>query len=73
MKKMFFGSLVFVSGLFGVALFYVNAIMHPWNYHGIDGILGSFLGTGTLIPFIASCCIVLMGLCICGYEAYFKK
>ena len=33
---------------------FIYAVMNPWNYNGINGLLGSFLGTQTLVPFIIS-------------------
>lgn len=45
---------------------------NPWNYNGINGLLGSFLGTQTLVPFIISTAAMCAGLILCFYVAFHK-
>lgn len=59
------------NGLF-LILFY-SAATHPWDYNGIDGLWGSFLGTGMLFPFILAMAVMCGGLVICYLEAYPKN
>ena len=46
--------------------------MAPCNYKGINGLLGSFLGTQTLVPFIISTAAMCAGLILCFYVAFHK-
>ncbi len=71
-RRMIFGVLVTVIGLIFTVLFLINAQQHPWLYNDIDGLLGSLLGTETLIPFIISIISLFGGLGYCFYNA-FKK
>lgn len=73
MKKTIFGGLLVIIGLVFSVFCFVYAVINPWNYNGITGLLGSFLGTQTLIPFVISLIVLLTGLFICGYEAYIRK
>lgn len=72
MKKMIFGILVASIGLIYSAFCFVYVAMNPWNYNGIDGLLGSFLGTKMLIPFIIAVIVMCVGVAICAFEAYRK-
>ena len=71
-KKMVCGILLTMTGLVFSALCFVNAVLNPWNYNGIDGLLGSLLGTKTLIPFIASLTVMVLGLVLCFWRAFRK-
>lgn len=73
MKRFLFGMLLAVIGLAFSSFCFAWAVIHPWNYNGIDGLLGSFLGTGTLPPFLEGTAILLVGVLICGLEAYHRK
>ncbi len=73
MKKFLFGSLITLVGLVYSTFCFIYAVINPWDYNGITGLMGSFLGTHTLKPFIISMCFLIIGLIICGYEAYRKK
>jgi len=73
MKKMCFGIMLSVMGFLYSSFCFFYAAMHPWEYNGIGGMLGSFLGTHTLYPFIISLAVMVVGVCISGYEAYRKK
>lgn len=72
MKKFVFGILIFLLGLVMMILNYIYAMINPWDYNGITGILGSLLGTNTLGTFIISIIVIIFGLCICWLEAYKK-
>lgn len=73
MKKTIFGVLVTVIGLTFSIITFTYAALHPWNYDGIDGLLGSFLGTHMLVPFIISVIVMMVGLIIVWCEAYRKN
>ena len=43
--KLLCGLLLTLVGLVFSSLCFIYAVMNPWNYNGINGLLGSFLGT----------------------------
>ena len=67
------GVLLSVIGLVFSAFAFIYAALNPWNYNGITGLLGSFLGTHMLIPFIISTLVMLAGLAICFWRAFTKE
>ena len=69
---MVFGVLLSVIGLVFSASSFIYAALNPWVYDGITGLLGSFLGTHMLIPFIISTLVMLAGLAICFRMAFIK-
>ena len=69
-KKMVCGILLTIIGLVLSAFCFINAVLNPWNYNGIDGLLGSLLGTKTLIPFIISLIVMVLGLALCFWRAF---
>lgn len=69
---MTFGVLLTVVGFVFSGFSFIYAANNPWNWNGIDGLLGSFLGTRMLIPFIISMAVMIAGLSICFFEAYRK-
>ena len=71
--KMIFGALVTIIGLVFSGFSFIYAALNPWNYNGIDGLLGSFLGTHMLIPFILGMIILVIGLFLCYKAAYGRK
>jgi len=71
-NKMIFGVLVTVIGLVFSAFSFIYAALNPWNWNGIDGLLGSFLGTHMLLPFLIGTAAMIAGLVICFLEAYRK-
>ncbi len=73
MKKFLFGLIVFLLGAVVSVFNYIDAILNPCIYDGIGGLQGAFLGRGTLSITIAFVIIMLIGLGICGFEAYKKK
>lgn len=72
MKKMILGILITMIGLVYSSFSFIYATIHPWTYNGIGGLLGSFLGTGMLEPFVISTVIMCFGLMLCFVEAYRK-
>lgn len=70
---MAFGILITLIGLVFSAFSFIYAAINPWNYNGIEGLLGAFLGTDMLLPFIIGTAIMIAGLVICFKEAYGKK
>lgn len=72
-KKMVCGVLLTVIGLAFSIFALAYASMHPWDYNGIDGLLGSLLGTQMLMPLILSMTAMLAGLGYCFWCAYRKE
>lgn len=72
-KKMVVGVLITLIGLVFSAFSFIYAAVHPWNYNGITGLRGSFLGTNMTWPFIIGTIVMIVGLVICIKEAYGKK
>ena len=72
-KKMVCGILLTVIGFCTFFFCFVYAILHPWNYNGTDGLLGSLLGTHTLGPFIISFIVMIVGIAICFWRAFKSK
>ena len=71
-NKMIFGVMVTVIGLVFSAFSFIYAALNPCNWNGIDGLLGSFLGTHTLLPFLIGMAAMIAGFVICFKEAYRK-
>ena len=71
-NKMLFGVLITTIGLVFSAFSFIYAAMNPWEWNGIGGLLGSFLGTHMLIPFIIGMLIMIVGIVLCFMEAYRK-
>lgn len=72
-KKMIFGILLTIIGLSFSAICFVDALLNPCIYNGIDGLLGAFLGQDTLIPFVISFAAMILGVGICYREAFREK
>lgn len=70
MKKMFFGGILFLSGILGLLVFTTLSIVYPWDYNGTTGLLGFLLGTETIWMFVAFGIMSIAGFVICLYEAY---
>ncbi len=73
LKKMIFGGLLFFGGLNGVIALMFASVFNPWEYNGIDGLIGFLLGTRNMFIFILFCVMNLIGTAICVYEAYIQK
>ena len=75
MKKSTFGLLVTLISFVLFIVCFLNAfVINPYSeYNGIRGPLGSLLGNDMLFPFVVSLLGLVVGLFICGYEAYRKK
>lgn len=73
MKRLIFGICVFLSGLLFSGFSFIYAIMNAGIYNGIAGLKGSLMINDLLGPFIIALIITIIGLAICGYEAYFRK
>lgn len=71
-KKMICGVLVTVIGLTFSMFTLAYASMNPWDYNGIDALLGSLLGTQMLTPLILALTVMLAGLGYCFWCAYRK-
>jgi len=73
MKRFIFGLIIFLLGAVVSVFNYIDAVLNPCTYNGIDGLEGAFLSRGTLDITIFSMIVLLVGLCICGFEAFRKK
>ena len=73
MKKIVFGTLITFVGIVLSVCCFIHASNHPWTHNGIDVLLGSFLGTETLVPFIMGIVLILAGLVICFIESYINN
>ena len=69
-KKMVCGIMLTIIGLVFTAFCFINAVLNPCIYNGINGLLGSLLGRNTLIPFIISSVVMILGLVICFWRAF---
>ena len=69
-NKMVCGVLVTLIVLVFSAFSFIYAALNPWNWNGIDGLLGSFLGTHMLLPFVLGTAVMIVGLVICFVTAY---
>ncbi len=72
-KKMIFGILLTLIGVAFSLFCFIHAAMNPWDYNGITGIWGSFLGTDMLFPFILALLVMCVGLALCYLDAYGKN
>ncbi len=72
-NKMILGFLITLIGLVFSAFSFIYAAINPCNYNGIEGLLGAFLGTNMLLPFIIGTAVMIAGLVICFKEVYGKK
>ncbi len=68
--KLLCGLLLTLVGLVFSSFCFIYAVMNPCNYNGINGLLGSFLGTQTLVPFIISTAAMCAGLILCFYVTF---
>ena len=73
MKRIIFGLMLTIIGLIFSGFCFVYAAVNPWDYNGVSGLMGSFLGTNLLIPFIVSMVIMIVGLILLWFESYIKK
>ena len=73
MKKFIFGLLIFILGAVVSVFSYIDAVLNPCTFNGIGGLKGAFLNRGTLTITIISIIIMLIGLGICGFEAYTRN
>ena len=71
--KLLCGLLLTLVGLVFSSFCFIYAVMNPWSYNGLDGLLGSFLGTNTLVPFIISTVVMCAGLILCFCVAFHKE
>ena len=70
--KLLCGLLLTLVGFVFSSICFIYAVMNPWNYNGINGLLGSFLGTQTLVPFIISTADMCAGIILCFFVAVLK-
>ena len=64
-KKMILGIAWQLMGFLGSIAILCSATLHQWDYNGITGVLGSLLGLGLIIPFIACITLFICGLVVC--------
>lgn len=73
MKKFIFGAFVFWGGFIFLAFSVMYAIKNPATYNDIGGVRGALLGNDLFGIFVISLVITMIGIGICGYEAYGKE
>lgn len=73
MKRFIFGILIAVIGFIVSAFCFMYAVMNPCDYNGISGVRGAFLSQDTGTAFVISTIIMIIGLCLCFYEAFLRK
>ena len=71
-KRMFFGSMLILVGIALCIPCVFCAAAKPWDYYGIEGLLGSLLGTRLIFPVVIGLALQLAGLIICCVNAYKK-
>lgn len=72
-KKMVCGIMLTVIGFVVFVICFINLLLHPYDYNGITGLYGSLLGTDTLVPFVTSLVVMVLGLFICFWNAFRKE
>ncbi|CVI72775.1 hypothetical protein NDGK_02708 [Clostridiales bacterium CHKCI001] len=71
MKKFICGIILCVIGFMFSFVCFIRTIYNPFMvYNDSEGLLASFLGNNTLLPFIISMLVLIAGVSICIYEAY---
>ncbi|MCT4660943.1 MAG: hypothetical protein N4A40_03705 [Tissierellales bacterium] len=71
MKKMFFGGLLFMGGIFGSVGSLIVAGLNPSISHKINGLLGWLLRSGAIVPYLFFSFMGFVGTIICMREAFF--
>ena len=71
-KKMIFGLLIAVIGCIFSAFCFFYAVMHPCVYNGIGGLRGALLDADLTAPFVIAMFVMIVGIVICGIEAFRK-
>lgn len=70
LKKFICGIILCVIGLMFSFVCFIRTLYNPFYYNGREGLLASFLGNNTLLPFIIFMLVLIAGVSICIYEAY---
>lgn len=70
LKKFICGIILCVIGFMFSFVCFIRTLYNPFYYNGREGLLASFLGNNTLLPFIISMLVLIAGVSICIYEAY---
>lgn len=73
MKKFLFGSFIFWGSFIIFSFCFIYSIMNPGIFNNISGLRGSLLCNNSMEAFIISLIISIIGLVVCGYEAYHKE
>jgi hypothetical protein len=73
MKKMLFGSMLFIGGFIGLLTLVALSILKPWQYNDFTGLIGFLLGSNTLFIFVLFGIMLIKGLYICYFEAYKRR
>ena len=70
LKKFICGIILCIIGFMFAFVCFIRTLYKPFYYNGREGLLASFLGNNTLLPFIISMLVLIAGVSICIYEAY---
>ena len=73
LKKFIFGIILSVIGFIYSFTCFVYAVINPCTVNDRSGFMISLRANNVLIPFFISTFILIIGILICGYEAYRKK
>ena len=73
MKKFALGIILSTIGFIYSFACFVYTILNPCIVNGQGGLIVSFRENDVLLPFLISILILIIGVLICGYEAYRKK
>jgi len=73
MKRIFLGGMLFVTGFIGIFVLVILSIYNPVIFNGISGFYGFLLDSDTLLFYIISCILCVVGLIVCIIEAFLKK
>ena len=72
MKKFALGIILSTIGFIYSFACFVYTILNPCIVNGQSGLIVSFRENDVLLPFLISILILVIGVLICGYEAYRK-
>ena len=70
MKKFLFGIILSVIGFVYSFTCFLYATLNPCIVNNQSGLIISFRANNVLIPFLISMMLLIIGVLICGYEAY---
>lgn len=73
MKRLLFGIMLSIVGLSYSLICFHGIVSNPWICNSGEGLLSAFLETGTLLPYLLSSGLLLLGILLTLMEAYGRK